>query len=111
MHLAVTEQTAGAQPEHHDHQHGRHQAGRAGADQWVQIAAGKALAETDRQRAEEAMAVVRANATTTEQLGDTFWLGRRMERYSSVQLLMLLGFEFDQALRRLPVGEWHGPVK
>ena len=24
---------------------------------------------------------------------------------------MLLGFEFDQALRRLPVGEWHGPVK
>jgi len=54
---------------------------------------------------------LRASRLQLQDAGDRFWLGSRMERYTSRQLLMLLGFRFDQALRRLPVGEWQGPIE
>ena len=34
-----------------------------------------------------------------------------MERYSTQQLLVLMGFDFDRQLRKLPPGEWQGPIR
>ncbi|MET0068022.1 MAG: peptidylprolyl isomerase [Candidatus Thiodiazotropha sp.] len=61
--------------------------------------------------AENAMAVVHSDLSEAEKMGDVFWLGRRMEHYSSKQLLMLLGFDFNRQLSKLPSGEWKGPIK
>ena len=66
--------------------------------------------KSDKGLAEQALEEIRAGKDADE-LGDTFWLGGRMERYSTQQLLVLMGFEFDRALRKLPVGEWQGPIR
>lgn len=66
---------------------------------------------SDRARAERAMAAIHSGSALPEDLGEIFWLGRRMDDYSSKQLLILLGFEFDRTVRGLPVGEWRGPIK
>ena len=66
--------------------------------------------KSDKEQAVQALEEIRAGKDADE-LGDTFWLGGRMERYSTQQLLVLMGFDFDRALRKLPVGEWRGPIR
>jgi peptidyl-prolyl cis-trans isomerase C len=65
----------------------------------------------DKAAAEVLMARIRAGEEPADDAGNKFWLGRRMRQYTAGQLLTLLGYKFEQALRTLPVGEWRGPVQ
>jgi peptidyl-prolyl cis-trans isomerase C len=65
----------------------------------------------DRAAAEALMARIRVGEEPVEGEGDKFWLGRQMQRYSAGQLLTLLGYKFERALRTVPVGEWRGPIQ
>ena len=44
-------------------------------------------------------------------VGDIFWLGRRMEKYSASQLLTVLGNKFVKQLMDLPLNEWSKPIQ
>ena len=61
--------------------------------------------------AEPLMVRIRAGEEPAEDAGDKFWLGRQMREYTAGQLLTLLGYKFERALRALPVGEWQGPLR
>jgi hypothetical protein len=67
--------------------------------------------KTDSAAAQAVLPGLRDGSYTSGDVGEIFWLGSDMQRYSSKQLLILLGFEFDRALKHLPVDEWHGPVR
>jgi PPIC-type PPIASE domain len=43
-------------------------------------------------------------------MGESFWLGRRLERYDEPQLLQFFGQDFTTKIVALPLGEWHGPI-
>jgi len=45
-----------------------------------------------------------------KQMGEKFWLGRRLERYDEPQLVLYFGADFASKLLALPVGEWRGPI-
>ena len=67
--------------------------------------------KSDRKVAERALAAIAAGTADAGGLGDTFWLGSRMERYSSKQLIVLFGFEFERALQSMTDGAWYGPLQ
>lgn len=66
---------------------------------------------SDEAAAEAEMGRIRDGEEPAEGSGDRFWLGRQMPRYAAGQLLTLFGYEFERALRELPVGEWQGPIR
>lgn len=43
-------------------------------------------------------------------LGESFWLGRRLERYREPQLVQLFGAAHAKHVFTLPIGQWSGPV-
>lgn len=65
----------------------------------------------DRGAAAALLEEVRDAARMPEAAGERFWLGRRMERYSASQLLVVLGAGFVDALGAMPTGEWTGPIE
>lgn len=65
----------------------------------------------DQAAAEALMAKIQTGYQPSEQDGDKFWLGMQMPRYAAGQLLTLFGYPFERALRKLPVGEWQGPIQ
>lgn len=46
-----------------------------------------------------------------ETLGDPFWVGQRMERYTAEQARVIFGDAFTAAVDALPPGEWTGPIE
>ena len=65
----------------------------------------------DRAAAEQALSAIRNGSMSPDDLGDIFWLGRQMERYSAKQLLVLMGFRFERALQAMPLDDWQGPLQ
>lgn len=65
----------------------------------------------DRGAAAAALASLVDGSAEPADLGVTFWLGQRMERYTLPQLLTVLGYGFTGRIRNLPRGEWTGPVR
>ena len=65
----------------------------------------------DPDAAEEMYQVVQAGGGVPQDAGDVFWLGTRMEQYSSNQLLTLLGHKFVRAIRDMPVDQWSSPIQ
>jgi peptidyl-prolyl cis-trans isomerase C len=43
-------------------------------------------------------------------MGESFWLGARLERYDEPQLLQFFGQDFTTKVVALPLGEWYGPI-
>ncbi len=43
-------------------------------------------------------------------LGDEFWLGQSLNRFSELELTTTFGAEFTSRLQVLPVGQWEGPL-
>lgn len=64
-----------------------------------------------KETATSALPALRFGTSTPGELGDRFWLGQRMERYSAHQLITVLGMPFVEALKALPPGDWTGPVQ
>lgn len=67
--------------------------------------------KTDHAAAQAVLPGLRDGSYTSGEVGEIFWLGSDMQRYSGKQLIVLLGFEFERALKNLPGGEWHGPLR
>ena len=67
--------------------------------------------KSDREAAEQALVAIVAGTAEARGLGDTFWLGPHMERYSSKQLVVLFGSEFERALQSMGEGTWYGPLQ
>ena len=65
----------------------------------------------DRGAAEAALSAIRSGTKQADELGEIFWLGRRMERYSGKQLGVVMGLRFAQAIRTVTPGDWHGPLQ
>ena len=65
----------------------------------------------DKAKAQALADAIAEGAPVPENAGDTFWLGRHMERYYYGQLLTVLGHDFTASLKRLPIGTWSGPIK
>ena len=65
----------------------------------------------DKAAAEALLDRIQAGEAPDADAGDKFWLGRQMRQYSAGQLLTLLGYKFERALQKLPVGEWQGPIR
>ena len=65
----------------------------------------------DRQPDEEMLERLQAGEETYAGKGDRFWLGQRLERYTQVQLITVLGGDFVRTLGELPVGQWTGPIE
>ncbi|WP_306150530.1 MULTISPECIES: peptidylprolyl isomerase [unclassified Roseibium] len=61
--------------------------------------------------AEALLAQTPASADMPEDVGDKFWLGRKMDRYSVSQLLYVLGQDFVGTLAQHQPGTWFGPVR
>lgn len=66
---------------------------------------------SDRAAAETALEAIRNGRVAAADVGEIFWLGQRLERYNSRQLVILMGWEFDKALKRLSIGTWQGPIR
>lgn len=62
-------------------------------------------------KAQQLYQVVRAGGDVPSDAGDVFWLGSRMEQYSSNQLLTLLGHKFVKAVREMPLKQWSPPIQ
>ncbi|MGH9390583.1 MAG: peptidyl-prolyl cis-trans isomerase [Vicinamibacteria bacterium] len=58
---------------------------------------------------EPILSALRAGADFTR-LGDEFWLGRTLNRFSELELSTTLGADFATRVLALPVGEWVGPI-
>lgn len=67
--------------------------------------------KNDRTAADSALAAIQSGGARAEDLGQVFWLGRRMERYSGKQLIVVMGLQFERALRALPTDSWQGPLR
>ncbi len=52
---------------------------------------------------------LRSGADFTE-LGDEFWLGKSLRRFSELELSATFGAEFGAKVLALPIGEWTGPI-
>jgi hypothetical protein len=50
------------------------------------------------------------NGQDPSSVGDTFWLGNRLEDYDSERIAALFGAKFEQVLQKLTTGEWVGPI-
>jgi hypothetical protein len=59
--------------------------------------------------AEPLLARLRAGADFRS-LGDEFWLGKSLNRFSELELSTTLGSEFISRVLALPIGEWTGPM-
>jgi hypothetical protein len=46
-----------------------------------------------------------------QDLGEEFWLGTTLRRFSELELTTTFGAEFGARLFSLPIGEWHGPFE
>ena len=44
------------------------------------------------------------------ELGDDFWLGKSLRRFSELELATTFGAEFTSRVLALPIGEWSGPI-
>ena len=65
----------------------------------------------DPDTADQMYQVVQAGGEIPQDAGDVFWLGSRMEQYSSNQLLTLLGHKFVRAVREMPLDQWSSPIQ
>src|SRR5262245_686180 len=45
-----------------------------------------------------------------EPMGDEFWLGKSLRRFSELELSTSFGPEFTARVLSLPIGEWSGPI-
>jgi hypothetical protein len=52
---------------------------------------------------------LRAGAGFTD-LGDEFWLGKSLRRFSELELMTTFGPDFTARVLALPIGEWQGPI-
>ncbi len=50
-------------------------------------------------------------AATAATAGDTFWMGRRLQRISQKEIAAVMGTDFARELMAQPVGEWSGPLR
>jgi len=66
--------------------------------------------ETDQTAAQTLMDQINAGGEIPEDVGDTFWLGNRLEYYGPGQLVTVLGWEFSAQIRDLELGVWTGPI-
>ena len=67
--------------------------------------------ETNPSEADAWYKLARSQGDIPADVGDMFWLGRRMEQYSASQLLTVLGDEFVKQLKDLPLNEWSEPIQ
>ena len=63
----------------------------------------------DSRDAEPILPALRDGADFTE-LGDEFWLGRSLRRFSELELSTTFGADFTARVLALPLGEWTGPL-
>jgi hypothetical protein len=57
----------------------------------------------------ETLSGLRAGADFNR-LGDEFWLGKSLNRFSELELKMSFGADFTARVMALPIGEWAGPL-
>lgn len=67
--------------------------------------------KTDPSEADAWYDVTLSHGAIPVEVGDVFWLGRRMERYSASQLLTVLGDAFVKQLKGLTLNEWSEPIR
>ena len=61
--------------------------------------------------AEQILPAVVAGKVKPSDVGKIFWLGSKMERYSALGLLSVMGAEFVNKLKTLPKDKWTGPIR
>jgi hypothetical protein len=61
--------------------------------------------------AEALLPALEAGKIDFEAIGDPFWVGQRMERYTAEQARVIFGDAFTATVDALPAGEWSGPVE
>jgi peptidyl-prolyl cis-trans isomerase C len=64
-----------------------------------------------RQAAAAILPSLRSGVKPPDNAGDIFWLGRKMAYYTADQLISVLGVQFVNEIRELPLGKWSGPIR